>query len=425
MGQVINFHGLNLSPRLTSIESTQFELRYEISSLKQDTSEIKSMMIEIFKTFKGQSSSAPSSNMQTTTLAITEGPTTVEGGGGFTHAATKEPHSYTEGENDDMETQEAKVEKEPEIETTKEVHTRLTRAVPISTVRPITRPNPKIAFSESSSRPPLTDTILEIRIPKSTEATKADVNPKIISSAKGGQDFKKIQDAKLKVLNREHSQKVKRQIKIRKKRLEQYMWTTSSRLKPEPITDVKIHPNTKPVILTVYRGNDRKNFNVHNPFKFANFRVTELDELGPIIEKKKNMIVGELMISLGKRYERLRRIPKELGIQSSLLALAPKQSPSHLSGRKRKHMELEPEIRVPGLECNKSLPEGVPFINNMVIEEPEYGIFFIDVFGDEAFQRMSDINKVGVDALLTYLVMASNITTSENTRIQVGLSASM
>ncbi|GJS28319.1 hypothetical protein Tco_0488939 [Tanacetum coccineum] len=50
-----------------------------------------------------------------------------------------------------------------------------------------------------------------------------------------------------------------------------------------------------------------------------------------------------------------------------------------------KHMELEPEIRVPGLECTRSLTEGVPFVNNMVIEEPEYGMFFIDVNGDEAF----------------------------------------
>ncbi|GJS16696.1 hypothetical protein Tco_0411168 [Tanacetum coccineum] len=79
-------------------------------------------------------------------------------------------------------------------------------------------------------------------------------------------------------------------------------------------------------------------------------------------------------------------------------------------------MELEPEIRVLGLECNRSLIEGVPFVNNMVIEESEYEMFFIDGFGDEAFQRMSDINKVRVDALLTYLVMASNITTPENTR---------
>nr|GFD09063.1 hypothetical protein [Tanacetum cinerariifolium] len=88
-------------------------------------------------------------------------------------------------------------------------------------------------------------------------------------------------------------------------------------LKPEPIIDVKIHLNIKPVVLAVYRGNDRKNFDVHNPFKFADFRDTELDELGPIIEKKKNRIVGVLMISLGKRYERLNKIHKDLGIQSA------------------------------------------------------------------------------------------------------------
>ncbi|GJZ56636.1 hypothetical protein Tco_0611829 [Tanacetum coccineum] len=79
-------------------------------------------------------------------------------------------------------------------------------------------------------------------------------------------------------------------------------------------------------------------------------------------------------------------------------------------------MELKPKIKVPSLECNRILPEGVLFINNMVIKEPEYGMFFIDVFGDKAFHIMSDINKVGVDALLTYLMMDSNITTPKNTR---------
>ncbi|GJR20422.1 hypothetical protein Tco_0968949 [Tanacetum coccineum] len=48
-------------------------------------------------------------------------------------------------------------------------------------------------------------------------------------------------------------------------------------------------------------------------------------------------------------------------------------------------MELEHEIRITGLECNISLLEGVPFVNNMVIEDPEYGTLFIDVFGDERF----------------------------------------
>nr|GEV95918.1 hypothetical protein [Tanacetum cinerariifolium] len=77
---------------------------------------------------------------------------------------------------------------------------------------------------------------------------------------------------------------------------------------------------------------------------------------------------------------------------------------------------LEPKIKVNGLECNRSLSEGVPFVNNMVIEEPEYGIFFTDVFGDQAFQRCNDIYKVGVDSLVSYLVMASMIKTLENAR---------
>ncbi|GKG15264.1 hypothetical protein Tco_0354864 [Tanacetum coccineum] len=82
------------------------------------------------------------------------------------------------------------------------------------------------------------------------------------------------------------------------------MWTTSNRLKPKPITDVKIHPNLKPV-------------------------------------KNMNKIVGELMTSLGKRYERLKKIPEELGIQSSLPPPSPEQGSSQLSGRKRRRMELD------------------------------------------------------------------------------------
>ncbi|GJU96503.1 hypothetical protein Tco_1321259 [Tanacetum coccineum] len=45
------------------------------------------------------------------------------------------------------------------------------------------------------------------------------------------------------------------------------------------------------------------------------------------------------------------------------------------------------------MECNQSLPEGVPFVNNMVIEEPKYRIFFTDILGDQAFQRWNDIHK--------------------------------
>ncbi|GJT65338.1 hypothetical protein Tco_1016818 [Tanacetum coccineum] len=73
------------------------------------------------------------------------------------------------------------------------------------------------------------------------------------------------------------------------------------------------------------------------------------------------------------------------------------------------------------MECNRSLPKGVPFVNNMVIKEPEYVIFFTNVFGDQAFQRWNDIHKVGIDSLVLYLVMASMIKTPENARFSLKL----
>ncbi|GKD86313.1 hypothetical protein Tco_1357467 [Tanacetum coccineum] len=150
-------------------------------------------------------------------------------------------------------------------------------------------------------------------------------------SAKAGEKFKKAQDAEHQVLKREHSQKVKRLTDLNKKRAEQYMWTMTNRIKPEPITDVKIHPNTKPIVLSVYKNNDKRNFDVHQPFKFTDFGITKLDELDPIIQKKKNSIVKDLMTSLSKRYERLKKISKELGIQSALPALVPEQALSQTS----------------------------------------------------------------------------------------------
>ncbi|GJT99238.1 hypothetical protein Tco_1094756 [Tanacetum coccineum] len=123
---------------------------------------------------------------------------------------------------------------------------------------------------------------------------------------------------------------------LNRRRAEEYMWTMINRIKPEPITNVRIHPKTKPIVASVFRNNDKRNFDVHQPFKFSDFGITELDEL------------------------------------------APEQASSQTSGRKRKHMEQELEVKVHGLDCNRSLPEGISFVNYMVIEEPEYGIFFID-----------------------------------------------
>ncbi|GJR82377.1 hypothetical protein Tco_0153162 [Tanacetum coccineum] len=253
------------------------------------------------------------------------------------------------------------------------------------------------------------------------EAENIGIDPERIKSAKEGEKFKKAQDVELKVLNKERSEKLKKSLTLRKHKFKSYMWTIGNRLKPEKIVDVKIHPHTKPVVVTVNRGTNRRNFKVHNPFAFGAFGITELDKLGEINLKKKNIVVKDLMNSLSRRYERIKKIPKDLSIQSALPALVPEQAPSQILGRKRKHMELEPEVKVPRLDYDRSLPEGVPFVNNIVIEEPKCEIFFIDVFGDKAFQIWNDIHKVGVDSLVSYLVMASMIKTQENSRFSLKL----
>nr|GEV08270.1 hypothetical protein [Tanacetum cinerariifolium] len=308
--KAINFPSLH--QRITTIENTQVTMQADISS-------IKGMMTEMLYAFKGMSFSTCSGSASIPTAIQPEGePMQIV-------TTTKKPE-------------------EAETEKAKEEPARVSRVIPISTVIPITRPNPKIGLIEFSSRPPLTDTILEIPISQPTglvinitsleqpesppvssradrgkriatddvespkklikastivrldldepvrvpymihgnmyqltndeiqehldkeekikkvaeeaklliiskpelikvvheEALKDGIDPKILESAKEGQEFKKIQDAELKVLNREQSHKVKRQMELGKKRLEQYMWTTSSRLIPEPITDVKI-----------------------------------------------------------------------------------------------------------------------------------------------------------------------------------------
>nr|GEX10856.1 hypothetical protein [Tanacetum cinerariifolium] len=188
-------------------------------------------------------------------------------------------------------------------------------------------------------------------------ASEARVDPKDLQSSKGGQEFIKKQDAKIKVHNREHLEKLKKARELRKKRIDQYRWTTTSRRKPETIIDILIHPNTKPVAIT-----------------------------------KKNKVVVELMTSVSKKYDRMKVNPREIGINPTLPA--PEQISSPSSGRKRNEKELEPEFCIPGLECNRSLPEG-------------------------AFQRISDIHKVDVDNFLSYLVMAANINTPKNQRFCV------
>ncbi|GJT70768.1 hypothetical protein Tco_1030054 [Tanacetum coccineum] len=269
-----------------------------------------------------------------------------------------------------------------------------TKPIPITIVWP-TVTSTKTEIIGSSSRPQLTYPIK--LVPASKEVHQDPGAPVLIHFEINGKLYnlineeiqahvkleerkeKATQETKLLVL------KLKKEKEFKKKRIDLYKWTTTSRCKPETITDILIHPNIKPIVI-VKKGNDQRNFDVHNPFRFGGFGITEWDELNEIIPKKNNKVFGELMTSLGKKYKRL------------------------------KARELEPEVHIPGLEYKRSLPRGVQFVNNKVIEYPKHGIFFIDVFGDHAFQRISNIHKVDVDTLLSYLVMATNINTLDNQR---------
>ncbi|GKA24674.1 hypothetical protein Tco_0710707 [Tanacetum coccineum] len=413
----------NLGSRISGVELSQTALKREISSLKKDTSEIN----------------------VTPTLALTDIQANVEGENAKT-TATEEPPSHTERETE-----------EPRLAI-------IISSIP-STIIPPTQAQPItsiIIYPESSQATPKIDKgkgivtnsnddplkklvkasfiirpdldepvreearLLAITKPEvikvvQEEAEKIGLDPKAIKGAKASEMFKKSQDAEHAVLKIQHTEKVRKSLELRKHKYDSYMWTVSSRLKPEPITDIKIHLKTKPVVITVYRGTDGINFKVHEPFLFGAFGIFELDELREIIPKKKNAVVKYLMNSLSRRYERLKKNPEELGIHYALPAPPPEQASSRSSGRKWKHIELEPETRIPGLECNQALPENVSFVNNMVIEEPEYGIFFTDEFRGQAFQRWSDIDKVGMEALVSYLVAASMVKSTENERFNMKL----
>nr|GEU32685.1 hypothetical protein [Tanacetum cinerariifolium] len=88
----------NLDSRISGLERAQTHIKPSISSFQKDTSSIKSIMTEMYNAFRGQSSSAPSSSV-TSTFALTDNPTNVEGENA-TNTTTKESPSHTEGEAD-------------------------------------------------------------------------------------------------------------------------------------------------------------------------------------------------------------------------------------------------------------------------------------------------------------------------------------
>nr|GEU55971.1 copia protein [Tanacetum cinerariifolium] len=271
-----------------------------------------------------------------------------------------------------------------------------TMPIPITIVRPTSKTVPKDEIIKSSSKPELNDPILEVLTPQQPKsppyttlmdnkgkgmardiddsslkliktlkeaaqeaklialskpelikvveevASEAGVDPKALCSSKDGKEFLKKRDVEYNVLQREHLANLKKSRELKKRRFNQYVWTIPNRLKPEKIIDIHIHPNIKPVAISVYKNNDQRKFDVYKPFRMF---LVNLESTHPFLFLKKFL-----------PYPQAERA-----------------------------LELETKVCIAGLECNRSLPEGIQFVNNMVIETLEHGIFFIDVFGNQAF----------------------------------------
>nr|GFC48704.1 hypothetical protein [Tanacetum cinerariifolium] len=264
-----------------------------MSSLQEDTSSIKSMMTEMYNAWENA-----------------------------THNATKEPHSHTEGETD------ANIHdkpEEPKQSTNANIFIGISTHLPLITqAQPITIIHPEPYVPQREGKGIATDDQVEDqrKLVKALSIVRPDldkpvrfefmINGKIVYLAEQEtkeywdkeEEIKKAnEEARLNAIRKTEVIKVvyedakklgihpKEAITTKadelfKKAQEVEHETVSSRLKPEPITDIKIHPKTKPVVITVYKGTNGRNFDVHKPFFFGAFGISELDELREIIQKK-------------------------------------------------------------------------------------------------------------------------------------------
>ncbi|GJU87077.1 retrovirus-related pol polyprotein from transposon TNT 1-94 [Tanacetum coccineum] len=248
----------NLGSWMSGVELSQTALKSEISSLRKDTSEIN----------------------VTPTLALTDIQANIEGENANT-TSTEEPPSHTKRETE-----------EPRLE------------IPISSV-PSTIDKGKGIATDSDNDPSkkLVKASSIVR-PDPDEPVRVEfiINGRTVYLTeqeildywdKEEQIKKAKEEARLNAISKPGVIKVIREEAKKLGIHPKESITTKAgefRLKPKPIIDIKIHPKTKPVVITVYRGTDGRNFDVHKPFLFGAFGISELDELREIIPKKKNTV---------------------------------------------------------------------------------------------------------------------------------------
>ncbi|GJX30123.1 hypothetical protein Tco_0238202 [Tanacetum coccineum] len=350
----------------------------------------------------------------------------------------KEPPSQPEGEQEPMVIGENQPE-EPEATkatpiqtvipipiTTTTSTTPITNEVITKTITPeviITTITPEVPLTESSSRPTLTDPVPEVTPPEHQAGSLSFITPKAdkgkgiaretnTSPPKLVRDSRQVcQDPDAHVLI--NYMIVGKMVQITgdelqaimdKKKQMKHAAKNVELSKPKIIKVVEevaneagvkfsggkdfvkhqdAHLKLRPVAIIAYKDNDIRNFEYHKEFKFGDFGPSEWDELGVIIPTKKNQCMGELMNSLSKKYERLKKIAKSFRINKSLPL--PEQDPSLPSNRKIKAIELEPDCLKPILMVCIAI-------------------------------RVSDIYKVETETPLGYKMMALNVKLAENQR---------
>ncbi|GKD69015.1 hypothetical protein Tco_1323105 [Tanacetum coccineum] len=263
----------------------------------------------------------------------------------------------------------AEVKKEPQD----------TEPIPITIVRPITKTVLEAAIIESSSKHELTDPILEVPTPQQPKKPShttpkhnkgngiaRDIGDSPLKLVKSSKEVCQDPDAPMLIgyeINRVMYQLINEQIQAHLEKEEQMQ---------KAAQEEKLITLSKPELIKVVK--EVTSEARVDPKALRNSK----DKLSVIISKNKNKVVGELIESLSKKYERLKEFPVKLGINPSLPL--PEQVLSLSSRRKRKALELESEVRIAGLECNYSHP------------------------------------KVEVESLLGYMVMAGNVNTREYQR---------
>ncbi|PWA59151.1 hypothetical protein CTI12_AA382540 [Artemisia annua] len=118
-----------------------------------------------------------------------------------------------------------------------------------------------------------------------------------------GEQFLKLQADKI----REANQKAKLIAERKQRNYERYVWTMTKTKGEGPITDIIIHPYKKnePIAVTIERG--PRVHERYSPFRPSDFGIKEWDMMVPILKKKNNKCVPDLLQTLTNKYKELEK----------------------------------------------------------------------------------------------------------------------